>query len=109
MRPIEITKNGKVVSRSQNLRGLIAYAGKHLLDRVSIWRTADGGAYYIAFSDGAEVRGTFADYSVLTGFILRRVNRWDILQTAHWPDSRAWCAHPGSARAQPRNRVAADA
>ena len=102
---VTILKNGKVVSRSRNLRGLIAYAGKHFVQTVYIRRVPQGGLLYIAFNDGAEVRTDFADYTVLEAFILRRLNRWDIIQTAHWPDSRSFCAHPGSKRAQPFARV----
>lgn len=90
---VEIIKNGKTVARSKNLRGVITYAGKHLIENVSIHqKTNGGGQYHITFSNGAAVEGNFADYSVLLDWISSRAKRWDIKKTEYSNDHARWVA-----------------
>ena len=91
---IEIKRGGEVVSRSQNLRGILRYAGKHGVTYVNITRVSPGLArLVVVFNDGAEVTAPFADYIVLTRWVLARrswgLGDW-LVQLEHWPDRRTW-------------------
>lgn len=100
---VEIIKNGKVVARSQNLRGVISYARKHLVENVSIHQGKNGdGQYHITFSDGAAVQGRFAAYSILLDWITSRAKRWDITKTESSNDHARWNAN--SLKKNPRRR-----
>lgn len=75
---IEIYLRGKIVQRSRNLRGLITRAHKIGVARVSLWRTADGASYYVAFKDGSELRGQFAAFTTCRDFFRSRWARWGL-------------------------------
>ena len=61
--------SGLPVSKSRNLRGIRAYAGKHVVQHVRIWRTRTGGELAVEFENGATVRTDFADFYVLQQFV----------------------------------------
>jgi hypothetical protein len=57
---------GKVVSRSRNLRGVRAYAGKHNCRNVFLSRMANGGGRLrLQFQDGETFLVEFASFRVL--------------------------------------------
>jgi len=64
-----LNANGKVVQRSQNLRGMREYAGKHGVGKVSISAIPNGGLLSVFFQDGAACTTTFADFRVLQQFV----------------------------------------
>lgn len=76
-RVIIYDRNGAVVSRSKNLRGLLEYSRRVCLDKVSIEKTAHGeGIVRLTFGSGATVETMFASYSVLVDFLNAR-RRWE--------------------------------
>ncbi len=75
---VEIKKDGEVVQRSRNLRGLISRASKVGVDSVSVFRS-EGGAYVsVFFKDGSECRTNFADFTVARDFFRKRWQRWGL-------------------------------
>lgn len=75
---VEITRDGKVIRRSRNLRGLITHAGKHGVNEVSVWRTSNGAGVYVKFGDGATCRTTFADFTIARDFFRKRWQKWGL-------------------------------
>lgn len=72
---VVIYKNYDVVSRSQNLRGLLRYANdkKTFVIKVVIAREEAGaGSLYLQWADGAVCRTHFSSYSVLEHFVTAR-------------------------------------
>ncbi len=70
--PVQIYLNDKIVSKSQDLRGLTRYAQHHKVSRVQLTRETDGGAYLVDFTNGAVCRGTFADFEVMVDWFGNR-------------------------------------
>lgn len=72
-----IYRDGVIVSRSRNLRGIRQYAGKHLIKELHINPKMDGrlnpnhnrGRLYLIFENGATFQTDFASYGVLKTFI----------------------------------------
>jgi hypothetical protein len=65
--------DGKPVSRSRNLRGIITYAGKVGVKHVATKALPDGrGVLSIRFEDGATVSTEFASADVLRDWVKRR-------------------------------------
>jgi len=64
---VEIRKeSGEVISRSRNLRGLRAYAGKHWTEQVHINKKPDGGGTLtVRFAGGVYCVTPFASFVVL--------------------------------------------
>jgi hypothetical protein len=95
---IEITKQGKVVSRSRNLRGLLDYARKSFVRHVTAYKTQGGGAWLaVYFDDGSWCPAEFADYSVCCRWLMAR-RSWDLSTLAVWPDSLSLGILAGDAR-----------
>ena len=73
---VEIFKDGKRISYSKDLRGIIDYARKHGVAKVIIverkFASEFGGTLYILFGDGATVKTGFRSYDVLEGWIAAR-------------------------------------
>lgn len=64
--------NDEIVSLSRNLRGMLDYGRKQGVCRVQIAPIDTGGLLYVAYYNGATCLTTFADYSVLRGFVQDR-------------------------------------
>lgn len=65
----------KIVSRSRNLRGILDYSRKHLVERVDIWQGAAGGAQLgIVWLSGASVITDFACFEVCKSWCAARRN-----------------------------------
>ena len=64
---VEIWKDGKIIGRSRNLRGLRARCGTHLVHTVSIMHGPHEsmGVLAVIFEDGACCRAEWASYDVL--------------------------------------------
>lgn len=68
-------RQGAIVRRSRNLRGIIAHLGQHGANEVHIWRELNGnGRYQFHFGNGDTTRGEFADFAVLCGWVMSRRN-----------------------------------
>lgn len=74
---IFITKNGRKVAHSRNLRGILSYLRKSGgAEKVRLWRKSDGsGSYHVLFADGAETYGDFASYAVMRRWFHARGGR----------------------------------
>jgi hypothetical protein len=64
-------KNNKVVSRSNNLRGIRAYARKAPVLHIYIHAKSDGGSLKVVYYDGADVITHFASFVVLQDWFRR--------------------------------------
>ena len=87
-RPTLIHKDHKIISRSKNLRGILAYARRRAhyglpigVRNVIIFPHADHSAtLFVRFNDGASSVLEFASYLVACGWIKSR-RSWGLLQT----------------------------
>lgn len=70
---LQIIKDGKVVARSKNLRGIYDYNRNK--SHVVFYRQK-GKELYVRFNDGAEVTTQFADASVLRDWLLKTRMFW---------------------------------
>ena len=70
---VYIYKDGKTVSRSKNLQGILAYARKHGIAAMSVIRSLTTGATLLVnFKDGASTYCDFADYNLLIKWLSER-------------------------------------
>ena len=70
---IEIVRNGKVVSRSKNLRGILDYARKSAPQWIIKSKSVkDGGNLRILYNDGAVAHASFASYFIMLDWIEAR-------------------------------------
>lgn len=83
---VEIIRQGKVIHRSRNLRGLLDYARRNSVQAVSINRLPEGAMLIVRFFNGATCSTAFADCSVCIGWIKAR-RSWDIAAIAINQDS----------------------
>lgn len=68
-------RQGTIVRRSRNLRGIITHLGQHGASEVHIWRELNGnGRYQFHFGNGDTVRGEFQSFAVLCGWVMSRRN-----------------------------------
>lgn len=61
--PVEIRRDGRVISRSRNLRGLLRRFGKVPVERICIVGYSGqpfGASLFVLFADGAESLSTWA-------------------------------------------------
>lgn len=65
-----IKKNGQVVSRSKNLRGVLRY--RCVVSGVMIIETAEGALLHVHWKDGADCWARFASYAVACEFASKR-------------------------------------
>lgn len=66
---------GACVSRSKNLRGILAYSRAHETERIDLYKPTDGwsgGQFGIAWKDGATAICDFADFSIMEGFAKKK-------------------------------------
>lgn len=92
---IVITKDGKPVSRSQNLRGQLAYAAKSPPVRVVIRETGGMGCRVTTdYCNGATVTCEWASFDVAVDFYRRRsrscVSWYGGLILTPWPMQEGW-------------------
>lgn len=72
---VDIIKDGKVVGRSQNLRGQLEYARKSPPVRVELEARADGCAFVLTiYADGARSGTEWASFDVADHFYRRRAH-----------------------------------
>lgn len=71
-------KNGKVIRKSRNLRGIREYVSstKSPIKLLAIDRIYGGGKLCILFEDGTNYETNFADYSILKHFVRRWKNAY---------------------------------
>jgi hypothetical protein len=68
-----ILKQGQVVARSRNLRGVSAYARRSPVDRVTVIAKDNAGAFlYVQYEDGAECRTHFESFQVCSAWVKAR-------------------------------------
>lgn len=71
---VTIERQGKTVSRSKNLRGILTYArnhGVHIAQAIPA-KTDGKGVLAVKFRDGAEVATQFESYEVLRDWLRGR-------------------------------------
>lgn len=69
-----VNKNGKVIRRSRNLRGVLEYP-RHFsryVQRVSIEPHSNGGRLSVFYADGAFASADLADFAVLQDWLRSR-------------------------------------
>lgn len=77
--PIAIIKDGKVVQRSRNLRGLTTRAFKVGISSASVLRqNGREGLAYVKFCDGSWCRVMFADFAICRDFFRWRWKKWGL-------------------------------
>jgi hypothetical protein len=81
---VKIMLNGHAVSQSQNLRGILTYARKYGIRRVTAVNNGDGGILRVLFKNRANVSTPFADFDVLVDWISRR-RGWPVPTLVHLP------------------------
>ena len=65
-------RDGNVIGRSRNLRGIRRYVSSHLVKALAVDRVGNGeGKLLILFDDGSSYETNFASFSVLLGFVRR--------------------------------------
>lgn len=82
--PVIRNKNGDIIQRSQNLRGIRAFVGKNIIKVLSIdaiggepcRETLREGKLCILFENGDSFETNFASLSVLKGWVARWRNAW---------------------------------
>lgn len=87
--PVEIIRDGAVVQRSRNLRGIIQRAGRVGVRFAAVHRDrADGSALVtVSFADNSCVETRFADWSIAFHWVDKRSERWRLLyRTVNVPD-----------------------
>lgn len=67
-----ITLNGRRVSRSKNLRGILAYARTSPVRKVWVAPFAGQGLLRVKYENGAHSTITFADYAAMSQWVLSR-------------------------------------
>lgn len=83
--PVEIIHNGRTVSRSKNLRGVLAYCRTSPPASIVLEPAADGGGVlHVSYADGATCSAGFASLTVLRGWIKRPTFR-GVLTLEHGP------------------------
>lgn len=71
----DVIKNGRIVSRSKNLRGMLEYARKHPVRRVETVPLVGGkGTVRVFFLDGAECKAIFESYVVMLQWLQSRTS-----------------------------------
>lgn len=87
-----IHKEGRVVSRTRNLRGVIDYARRHGVKRASAYAKGEGrGFIAFHFADGAESRVDFESYVVAWRWIESR-RSWGLSLAGHSETLRDYVA-----------------
>lgn len=77
-----IVKEGRIIRRSANLRGLISHAHRAGVAKASV--TASGrdvlseGLVYVVFRDGSWCRVRFASFQIARDFFRKRWARWGL-------------------------------
>lgn len=98
---VEIILDGKVIRRSQNLRGLISHAGRVGVHKVSVyaqhgvlglWASNDRHYYgkgfvYVEYRDGSICRTEFAEFGIARDFFRARWKRWGLYAEVRNSDS----------------------
>jgi hypothetical protein len=63
-------RDGNVIQRSRNLRGIREYVGKNIIKTVAVDRVGQGeGQLSILFENGSSFQTNFASFSVLCWFV----------------------------------------
>jgi hypothetical protein len=69
----QIEKNGQIVKRSRNLRGIVDYSRVSVPARVELIPVGkSSGSLRVIFADGASTRVNFASYSIMVDWVRNR-------------------------------------
>ncbi len=79
--PVIRNKNGEIIQRSQNLRGIRAFVGKNIIKVLAIDKIGGRddfreGKLCILFDNGDSFETNFASLSVLKDWVARWRNAW---------------------------------
>jgi hypothetical protein len=78
--PEILSKEGVVVQRSRNLRGIREYVSKHSVKFIGLHRKPDGGGtLYVMFDNQERFKTDFASYEVLKNFVRNWRNVYGVL------------------------------
>lgn len=82
-----IIKDGCVIRKSHNLRGMLDYARVSPVVRVESSRAGKAsGALHVVYKDGAESKANFRSYHIMIDFIRNRRSWKTALHTMHGED-----------------------
>lgn len=77
-----IVKEGKVIRKSYNLRGLITHANRAGVAKASVHASGDTiqgeGLVYVVFKDGSWCRVRFASFTIARNFFRSRWKKWGL-------------------------------
>jgi hypothetical protein len=81
--PLHIVLNGKIIHRSQNLRGLITHARRAGVSSVSVLSTKPTSIYgeglvFVVFADKSWCRVRFASFTIARDFFRKRWAKWGL-------------------------------
>lgn len=69
-------KDMNVVSRSNNLRGILDYSRKNEVERVDIWPNDNGAQFGISWVNGSSCIDDFASAKLCAQFFRHRLDRF---------------------------------
>lgn len=87
---LQIIRQGKVESDSRNLRGLMDYARRNTIQRVTLEMTEDYGAlFHVRFVNGATLNTEFAGWDVAQRWVRAR-RSWSLKAAVIKATFEAW-------------------
>lgn len=82
-----IIKDGRVIHKSQNLRGMLDYARVSPVVRIESSRVGKAsGVLHVVYKDGAESSANFVGYHIMIDFIRNRRSWGTALHIMHGED-----------------------
>ena len=90
-----IIKNGQVIRRSKNLRGMRDYARVSPVKRVGLLPDGDTrGQLWVCYADGADCKADFASYHIMVDFVRNR-RSWRGAEIFHYGGDVGYLTKPG--------------
>lgn len=90
-----IEKNGQIISKSKNLRGILRYASVSPVARVELTPQGNtNGRLRIVYKDGATTSAHFASYHIMVDFVRNR-RSWKGAEIVFYGDNMGYLTKPG--------------
>jgi hypothetical protein len=97
----EIKRDGKIISRSKNLRGIITRQNKIGVRFLAVQATgkapegysipeASSAEVMISFNDDSHCTTYFADFSIAVDFFTKRQKRWNLTRRQNTETHYSW-------------------
>lgn len=92
----EVIRDGRIIRRSRNLRGMRDYARTSPVARVVTGRELNTvrGKLLVQYADGAECRASFASYHIMIDFVRNR-RSWRGAEIHHLNEDIGYLTKPG--------------